>query len=55
MTQAEIQRQIDAIRQASEEARQSPERARQFLIDAGIMKQEAFKTDSKKIETKSKS
>ena len=38
MTQKEIQEAIDAVRQASKEARKSKESARQFLIDAGIIK-----------------
>ena len=38
MTQKEIQEAIDAIRQASKEANKSKESARQFLIDAGIIK-----------------
>ena len=38
MTQKEIQEAIDAIRQASFEANKSKESARQFLIDAGIIK-----------------
>jgi hypothetical protein len=40
MTQSAIQRQIEVIRQASAEARKSKESARQFLIDAGIIKEE---------------
>jgi hypothetical protein len=39
MTQHAIQQQIDIIRQASAEARKSKETARQFLIDAGIIKE----------------
>ena len=39
MTQNAIQKQIDIIRQASAEARKSRENARQFLIDAGIIKE----------------
>lgn len=38
MTQIAIERQIEVIRQASAEARKSKETARQFLIDAGIIK-----------------
>ena len=52
MTQEAIRQQIEAIRQASADARKSPESARQFLIDAGIMKKEEVKTLT--IETKSK-
>ncbi|HEX9509186.1 MAG TPA: hypothetical protein VF939_01795 [Puia sp.] len=37
MTQAAIQHQIEVIRQATAEACQSKETARQFLIDAGII------------------
>ena len=40
MTQAEIQRQIEVIRLATAEAMKSKESARQFLIDAGIIKDE---------------
>jgi hypothetical protein len=39
MTQSAIQKQIEVIRQASAEARKSKESARQFLIDAGIIKE----------------
>ena len=45
MTQIAIQQQIEVIRQASAEARKSKESARQFLIDAGIIK--AKKKDQK--------
>jgi hypothetical protein len=38
MTQIAIQRQIEAIEQATAEALKSKESARQFLIDAGIIK-----------------
>jgi hypothetical protein len=41
MTQIAIQRQIEVIRQATAEARKSKETARQFLIDAGIIKDNA--------------
>lgn len=40
MTQTAIQQQIEVIRQASAEARKTKESARQFLIDAGIIKAE---------------
>ncbi len=40
MTQIAIQQQIEVIRQASAEARKTKESARQFLIDAGIIKEE---------------
>ncbi len=40
MTQAEIQHQIEVIRRATAKALQSKETARQFLIDAGIIKDE---------------
>jgi len=40
MTQSAIQKQIEVIRQASAEARKSKESARQFLIDAGIIKEQ---------------
>lgn len=39
MTQAEIQQQIEVIRRASLEAGKSPETARQFLVDAGIIRE----------------
>jgi hypothetical protein len=48
MTQTAIQQQIEIIRQASAEARKSKETARQFLIDAGIIK------DEKKVKTAKK-
>jgi hypothetical protein len=38
MTQEAIQQQIEAIRKASADASKSPEAARKFLIDAGIIK-----------------
>ena len=38
MTDAEIQHQIEVIRRATAKARKSKESARQFLIDAGIIK-----------------
>ncbi len=38
MTQIAIQKQIDAIIQATREATKSKESATQFLIDAGIIK-----------------
>ena len=40
MTQSAIQKQIEVIQLASAEARKSKESARQFLIDAGIIKEE---------------
>jgi hypothetical protein len=40
MTQTEIQQQIEVIRQATAEALKSKETARQFLIDAGIIREE---------------
>ena len=46
MTQKEIQEAIDAIRQASKEANKSKESARQFLIDAGIIKDDKKRTTS---------
>ena len=49
MTQIAIQQQIEVIQQASAEARKSKETARQFLVDAGIIKAESKeKTPSKK-------
>ena len=35
-----IQQQIDAIKKANSEARQSPETAKKFLVEAGIIKKE---------------
>ena len=37
MTEKQIQRQIEVIHKASNEAMKSKESARQFLIDAGII------------------
>ncbi len=48
MTQTAIQRQIEIIRQASAEARKSKESARQFLIEAGIIKDEQKKKPEEK-------
>ena len=48
MTQSAIQKQIEIIRKASAEARKSKESARQFLIDAGIIKEKRLQTASKK-------
>ena len=42
MTQTAIQQQIEVIRRASAEARKSKETARQFLIDAGIIKEKGL-------------
>jgi hypothetical protein len=52
MTQEAIHQQIEAIRRASADARRTPETARQFLVDAGIIKAEP--KVEKQIETKSK-
>ena len=38
MTQIAAQAQIKAIQEATREASKSPETARQFLVDAGILK-----------------
>jgi hypothetical protein len=38
MTPDAIQQQIDAIKKANSEARQSPETAKKFLVEAGIIK-----------------
>lgn len=48
MTQEQIQRQIEIIREVSVEVRKSKESARQFLIDAGIIE------DKKKKKTATK-
>jgi len=48
MTQIAIQQQIEIIRQASAEARKSKETARQFLVDAGIIKDKSKEKDSVK-------
>jgi hypothetical protein len=51
MTQEEIDKQIEAIREVTKKATQSKETARQFLIDAGIiqptMTQEAIEKSFK--------
>ncbi len=52
MTQTDIRQQIEAIRAASADARKTPETARQFLIDAGIVKENPSK--AVKVETKTK-
>ena len=41
MTQAAIKRQIDAIERASARARRSKKAAREFLVNAGIIKAES--------------
>jgi hypothetical protein len=38
MTQIAIQKQVEAIIQVTKEARKTKESARQFLVDAGILK-----------------
>jgi hypothetical protein len=48
MTQTAIQQQIEVIRQATVEALKSKETARQFLIDAGIIKGEKKETSTQK-------
>ena len=48
MTQIAIQQQIDVIRQATAEALKSKETARQFLIDAGIIRDEKKTTPTEK-------
>jgi hypothetical protein len=49
MTDEQMQRQIEIIQQASAEARKSKESARQFLMDAGIIKEnKKTKLSSKK-------
>jgi len=40
MTTEAIQQQIEAIKKANAEARQSPESAKKFLVEAGIVKSE---------------
>jgi hypothetical protein len=52
MTQQAIRQQIEAIRKASADAGRSPETARQFLIAAGILKEEP--QSKEKLESKSK-
>lgn len=52
MTETAIREQIEAIRTASADARKSPETARQFLIDAGILKDDLKK--DVKVEIKKK-
>ncbi|MHA4808364.1 hypothetical protein ACX0G9_09650 [Flavitalea flava] len=52
MTQEAIRQQIDAIRQASAYARKTPETARQFLVEAGIIKEEPRGEKTPKLQTK---
>jgi hypothetical protein len=42
MTTEAIQKQIEAIRKANSEARQSQESAKKFLVEAGIVKTDDF-------------
>ncbi|HMH20293.1 MAG TPA: hypothetical protein VK563_00885 [Puia sp.] len=51
MTQEFIQRQIEIIQKAGAEACKSKESARQFLIDAGIIKDKKRKTSPNKKKT----
>ena len=48
MSSATIQKQIDAIQRITAEALKTPESARKFLIDAGIIKADTKKDDKKK-------
>jgi len=48
MTQEQIERQIEVIRRVSAEVRKSPESARQFLIDAGIIREKKRTKSSKR-------
>lgn len=43
MTKKQIDEQVKAIKRATKEACQSKESARQFLIDAGIIKKKKMK------------
>jgi hypothetical protein len=43
-----IQEQIEAVKQATENASKSKESARQFLVDAGILKENEIKEPPKK-------
>ena len=52
MTQEAIRQQIDAIRQASADARKTPETARQFLVEAGIIKEEPKQKQQIELQTK---
>jgi hypothetical protein len=48
MTDQEIQKALDAIKRVGDEALKSKEASRQFLIDAGIIKDAKKTTDKKK-------
>lgn len=53
MTDTQIKEQIELIKKVTKEASKTPETARQFLIDAGILKNkskinEKFKTSTKR-------
>ncbi|MEX6690135.1 hypothetical protein QTN47_21680 [Danxiaibacter flavus] len=48
MTQVDIERQIEVIRQTTKEILKSKATARQFLIDAGIIQDSDVKNTSKK-------
>jgi len=48
MTQEQIERQIEVIRLAGAEACKSKESARQFLIDAGIIREKKKKSSTTK-------
>ena len=47
MTQIAIQKQIEAIIQVTKEASKTKESARQFLIDAGILKVDKLVAEKK--------
>jgi len=48
MTQIAIQQQIEAILMATKEASRTKETARQFLVDAGILRSTTVKAKPKK-------
>jgi hypothetical protein len=48
MTSQQIQEQVDAIREVSAELLKDKKRARQFLIEAGIIREDAPKPKKKK-------
>jgi hypothetical protein len=48
MTQAQIQRQIEVIHEATAEALKSPESTRQFLIEVGLIKDKPQKKNNQK-------
>lgn len=54
MTQLSIQKQLDALTKATKEASKTRETARQFLIDAGIVKPNQATSNQTPVLTKGK-